>query len=57
MNIELNVTISIGATEPIAASELAPGWQQYVNLADVALYQAKSQGRNCAVMSHQATEV
>lgn len=44
----LKVTISIGATKPILSSELVQHWQHYLTLADSALYQAKSHGRNCA---------
>ncbi|MEZ9141979.1 MULTISPECIES: diguanylate cyclase [unclassified Shewanella] len=49
--LELSVSISIGATMPVAANELVKGWLHYKTMADVALYQAKGQGRNCAVIS------
>jgi diguanylate cyclase (GGDEF)-like protein len=46
----LRVTVSIGyARFPLPPHELRVAWEQAVNLADMALYTAKSQGRNRAV--------
>jgi diguanylate cyclase (GGDEF)-like protein len=46
----LRVTVSIGYGRfPLPPHELCVAWEQAVNLADMALYTAKSQGRNRAV--------
>jgi predicted signal transduction protein with EAL and GGDEF domain len=46
----LHVTVSIGhARFPLPPHELRVAWEQAVNLADMALYTAKAQGRNRAV--------
>ena len=46
----LHVTVSIGyARYPLPPHELRVAWEQAVNLADMALYTAKAQGRNRAV--------
>jgi diguanylate cyclase (GGDEF)-like protein len=46
----LRVTVSIGyARFPLPPHELRVAWEQAVNLADMALYTAKAQGRNRAV--------
>jgi len=43
-------TVSIGyAAFPLPASHVPVTWEQAVNLADLSLYTAKNQGRNCAV--------
>jgi predicted signal transduction protein with EAL and GGDEF domain len=42
--------VSIGyAAFPLPASHVPVTWEQAVNLADLSLYTAKNQGRNCAV--------
>jgi diguanylate cyclase (GGDEF)-like protein len=46
----LDVTVSIGyAAFPLPDSRVDVPWEQAVNLADLSLYTAKNQGRNCAV--------
>jgi diguanylate cyclase (GGDEF)-like protein len=46
----IETTVSIGyAAFPLPASHLPVTWEQAVNLADLSLYTAKNQGRNCAV--------
>ena len=46
----LEITVSIGyAAFPLPASHVPLTWEQAVNLADLSLYTAKNQGRNCAV--------
>jgi diguanylate cyclase (GGDEF)-like protein len=46
----IETTVSIGyAAFPLPASHLPVSWEQAVNLADLSLYTAKNQGRNCAV--------
>jgi len=46
----LEVSVSIGyAAFPLPASHVPVTWEQAVNLADLSLYTAKNQGRNCAV--------
>jgi diguanylate cyclase (GGDEF)-like protein len=46
----VQVTVSIGyARFPLPPNVLPVGWEQAINLADMALYTAKSQGRNRAV--------
>ena len=46
----IETTVSIGyAAFPLPASHVAVTWEQAVNLADLSLYIAKNQGRNCAV--------
>ncbi|MGN6528049.1 MAG: diguanylate cyclase domain-containing protein [Burkholderiaceae bacterium] len=46
----LEVTVSIGyAAFPLPESRVDVNWEQAVNLADLSLYTAKNQGRNCAV--------
>ncbi|TDM06754.1 MAG: hypothetical protein C4K60_19920 [Ideonella sp. MAG2] len=47
---KLRVTASVGfGTYPLPQQPLQVGWEQALNLADMALYQAKSQGRNQAM--------
>ena len=46
----IETTVSIGyAAFPLPASHVQVTWEQAVNLADLSLYTAKNQGRNCAV--------
>ncbi len=46
----IDVSVSIGyAAFPLPASHVPVTWEQAVNLADLSLYTAKNQGRNCAV--------
>ena len=46
----IETTVSIGyAAFPLPASHVPVTWEQAVNLADLSLYTAKNQGRNCAV--------
>jgi diguanylate cyclase (GGDEF)-like protein len=46
----IETTVSIGyAAFPLPASHVPVSWEQAVNLADLSLYTAKNQGRNCAV--------
>ncbi len=46
----IETTVSIGyAAFPLPASHVPITWEQAVNLADLSLYTAKNQGRNCAV--------
>jgi diguanylate cyclase (GGDEF)-like protein len=46
----IEATVSIGyAAFPLPASHVPVTWEQAVNLADLSLYIAKNQGRNCAV--------
>ena len=46
----IETTVSIGyAAFPLPASHVTVTWEQAVNLADLSLYTAKNQGRNCAV--------
>jgi len=46
----IETTVSIGyAAFPLPASHVPVNWEQAVNLADLSLYTAKNQGRNCAV--------
>ncbi|HEX7687491.1 MAG TPA: GGDEF domain-containing protein, partial [Burkholderiaceae bacterium] len=46
----LEITVSIGyAAFPLPESRVEVNWEQAVNLADLSLYTAKNQGRNCAV--------
>ena len=46
----IETTVSIGyAAFPLPASHVPLTWEQAVNLADLSLYTAKNQGRNCAV--------
>lgn len=46
----IEVTVSIGyAAFPLPGSHGPVSWEQAVNLADLSLYTAKNQGRNCAV--------
>ncbi|MDZ7813605.1 MAG: GGDEF domain-containing protein [Ideonella sp.] len=49
-SVSLRVTASIGfGTYPLPAAALQVAWEQALNLADMALYMAKSQGRNQAL--------
>ena len=46
----IEVTVSVGyAAFPLPGSRGPVSWEQAVNLADLSLYTAKNQGRNCAV--------
>ncbi len=46
----VETTVSIGyAAFPLPAGHVPVTWEQAVNLADLSLYTAKNQGRNCAV--------
>jgi diguanylate cyclase (GGDEF)-like protein len=46
----IDTTVSIGyAAFPLPGSQTPVTWEQAVNLADLSLYTAKNQGRNCAV--------
>ena len=46
----IETTVSIGyAAFPLPAGHVEVTWEQAVNLADLSLYTAKNQGRNCAV--------
>jgi diguanylate cyclase (GGDEF)-like protein len=46
----IETTVSIGyAAFPLPACHVPVTWEQAVNLADLSLYTAKNQGRNCAV--------
>jgi len=46
----IETTVSIGyAAFPLPAGHVPVTWEQAVNLADLSLYTAKNQGRNCAV--------
>ena len=46
----IETTVSIGyAAFPLPAGHVEVTWEQAVNLADLSLYIAKNQGRNCAV--------
>ena len=46
----IEITVSIGyAAFPLPACHVPVTWEQAVNLADLSLYTAKNQGRNCAV--------
>jgi len=46
----IETTVSIGyAAFPLPACHVPVSWEQAVNLADLSLYTAKNQGRNCAV--------
>jgi diguanylate cyclase (GGDEF)-like protein len=48
--LAIETTVSIGyAAFPLPASHVEVTWDQAVNLADLSLYTAKNQGRNCAV--------
>ena len=54
----IETTVSIGyAAFPLPASHLPVTWEQAVNLADLSLYTAKNQGRNCAVGIVRTTAV
>jgi diguanylate cyclase (GGDEF)-like protein len=46
----LDISVSIGfAGFPLPPHQVAMHWERAVNLADMALYTAKNQGRNCAI--------
>jgi predicted signal transduction protein with EAL and GGDEF domain len=54
----IETTVSIGyAAFPLPASHVEVTWEQAVNLADLSLYIAKNQGRNCAVGIVRTTAV
>ncbi len=54
----IETTVSIGyAAFPLPASHVDVTWEQAVNLADLSLYTAKNQGRNCAVGIVRTTAV
>ena len=54
----IETTVSIGyAAFPLPASNVPVTWEQAVNLADLSLYTAKNQGRNCAVGIIRTTAV
>ena len=54
----IETTVSIGyAAFPLPASHVDVTWEQAVNLADLSLYIAKNQGRNCAVGIVRTTAV
>jgi diguanylate cyclase (GGDEF)-like protein len=54
----IETTVSIGyAAFPLPASHVPVTWEQAVNLADLSLYTAKNQGRNCAVGIIRTTAV
>ena len=54
----VETTVSIGyAAFPLPASHVPVTWEQAVNLADLSLYTAKNQGRNCAVGIVRTTAV
>ena len=54
----IETTVSIGyAAFPLPASHVPVSWEQAVNLADLSLYTAKNQGRNCAVGIVRTTAV
>jgi diguanylate cyclase (GGDEF)-like protein len=53
------VTVSVGyASFPLPPGQLPVGWEQAINLADMALYMAKNQGRNRAggIVAAQASD-
>jgi diguanylate cyclase (GGDEF)-like protein len=54
----IETTVSIGyAAFPLPGSDAPVTWEQAVNLADLSLYTAKNQGRNCAVGIVRTTAV
>ena len=54
----IETTVSIGyAAFPLPGSHVPVTWEQAVNLADLSLYTAKNQGRNCAVGIVRTTAV
>jgi diguanylate cyclase (GGDEF)-like protein len=54
----IETTVSIGyAAFPLPASHVPVTWEQAVNLADLSLYTAKNQCRNCAVGIVRTTAV
>ena len=54
----IETTVSIGyAAFPLPACHVPVTWEQAVNLADLSLYTAKNQGRNCAVGIVRTTAV
>jgi diguanylate cyclase (GGDEF)-like protein len=54
----IETTVSIGyAAFPLPGSQVPVSWEQAVNLADLSLYTAKNQGRNCAVGIVRTTAV
>jgi predicted signal transduction protein with EAL and GGDEF domain len=47
--VRVPVTVSVGfASFPLSFGTTPLTWERIVNIADMALYQAKAQGRNCA---------